>query len=141
MWIAGGGEKKTLRTVAKYGDYSNFAGDVDTFSRKSRILDAHCEAVGRDPSEIGRTVHMLITVLENESDFESVMTRVAAQAGRDLDTYMAGSQSVVGTAEQVIEQIGAYKDAGAVHVTGYFWDSVWGDSIDRFAADVMPALR
>jgi F420-dependent oxidoreductase-like protein len=141
MWIAGGGEKKTLRTVAKYGDYSNFAGSPETFERKSRILDEHCEAVGRDPAEIGRTVHMLITVVESESDFDPVMRRVAAQAGRDVDTYMAGSQAVAGTAEQVIEQIAAYKDAGAVHVTGYFWDAVWGDSIDRFAAEVMPHLR
>lgn len=141
LWIAGGGEKKTLRTVAKYGDYSNFAGTPETFVRKSRILDEHCEAVGRDPSEIGRTVHLLITVVPDEQSFEPTVTRVAAQAGRSMEKYLAGSESIAGTPEQVIEQIGAYKEAGAMHVTGYFYDAVWGDSIDLFAAEVIPALR
>ena len=84
---------------------------------------------------------MLITVVESESDFEPTLTRVAEQAGRDLQTYLKGSQAVAGTPQQVIDQIAAYKEAGAVHVTGYFWDSVWGDSIDLFASEVMPALR
>jgi F420-dependent oxidoreductase-like protein len=141
LWIAGGGERKTLLTVAKYADFSNFAGSVDVFARKSRILDEHCEAIGRDPSEIGRTVHMLITVVPDEKSFESTMTRVAAQAGRSMDAYLAGSQTVAGTSDQVIEQISAYQEAGAMHVVGYFYDAVWGDSIDRFADSVMPALR
>lgn len=55
--IGGGGEKKTLRLVAQYADACNlFAPDVDTVARKLRILDEHCEAVGRDPREIQRTI-------------------------------------------------------------------------------------
>ena len=141
LWIAGGGEKKTLRTVAKYADYSNFAGTVDTFKHKSEVLDEHCEEVGRDPSEIGRTIHMLITVVPDEKSFEPTMRRVAEQAGRTYEKYVNSSQVVAGTPDQVIEQIAAYRDVGAMHVTGYFYDAVWGDSIDLFAEEVMPELR
>ncbi|OFW64258.1 MAG: LLM class F420-dependent oxidoreductase, partial [Actinobacteria bacterium RBG_16_67_15] len=56
LWIAGGGEKKTLRIVARYADFANFAGTLDAFKDKSRILDGHCAAMGRDPAEIGRTL-------------------------------------------------------------------------------------
>lgn len=141
LWIAGGGEKKTLRTVAKYGDYSNFAGTLETFVRKSEILDEHCEAVGRNPAEIGRTVHVLITVVPDEQSFQPTLERVAAQAGRSYEKYVASSQVAAGTPEQVIEQLGRFKDAGCSHTIGYFYDSVWGDSIDLFATEVMPHLR
>lgn len=141
LWIAGGGERKTLRTVARYGDYSNFAGTPDTFARKSRILDEHCDAVGRDPGEIGRTVHLMLTVAESEAALGPVVERVAAQSGRAVETYLAGSQAVAGTPEQVTERLAAYQEAGAVHVTGYFADTVWGDSLEVFAAEVMPHLR
>jgi len=141
LWIAGGGEKKTLRTVAKYANYSNFAGKADAFAAKSKILDEHCEAVGRDPGEIGRTLHVMTTVVPDEASFRPIMERVAAQSGRDFDKYVASSQTVAGTPEQVIEKLGAFKDAGCVHVINYFSDVVWGDSLDLFATEVMPELR
>jgi F420-dependent oxidoreductase-like protein len=141
LWIAGGGEKKTLRTVAKYANYSNFAGTADAFAAKSKILDEHCEAVGRDPGEIGRTLHVMTTVVPDEASFRPIMERVAAQSGRDFDKYVASSQTVAGTPEQVIEKLGAFKDAGCVHVINYFSDVLWGDSLELFAAEVAPELR
>ncbi len=50
--IGGGGEKKTLRLVAKYADATNVFGTPETIARKYAILAEHCAAVGRDPNEI-----------------------------------------------------------------------------------------
>jgi probable F420-dependent oxidoreductase len=50
--IGGGGEKKTLRLVAKHADIWHTFADVDTLRRKTAILRDHCAVVGRDPSEI-----------------------------------------------------------------------------------------
>lgn len=141
LWIAGGGEKKTLRIVATYADFANFAGTVETFAAKSRILDEHCAAVGRNPAEIGRTVHMFVTVGSDEADLRSKVERTAAQIGRSTDKYLASPQTIAGTPQQVIDQLGAFRDAGAIHLTGYFADVVWGDSLEVFAAEVMPHLR
>ena len=55
MLIGGGGEKKTLRYVAEYANIWHAFGDVETLTRKSRILGEHCAAVGRDPGEIQRS--------------------------------------------------------------------------------------
>ncbi len=140
LWIAGGGRKKTLLTVAKYGDYSNFGGTPESFAERNEILDQHCEAVGRDPGEIGRTLHAMITVVPDEASFESIMDRVAAQSGRETEAYLASSQTIAGTAQQVAEKLGAFGEAGCVYTIGYFSDVLWGDSIDLFAAEVMPAL-
>jgi probable F420-dependent oxidoreductase len=50
--IGGGGEKKTLRLVAKHADIWHSFGDAETIERKLGILREHCAAVERDPAEI-----------------------------------------------------------------------------------------
>ncbi|MFI5933739.1 LLM class F420-dependent oxidoreductase [Actinoplanes sp. NPDC051494] len=50
--IGGGGEKKTLRLVAKHADIWHSFGDAKTIERKVAILKQHCADVGRDPAEI-----------------------------------------------------------------------------------------
>ena len=54
--IGGGGEKKTLRLVAKHADIWHSFSDLDTLRRKNEILARHCADVGRDPAEIERSV-------------------------------------------------------------------------------------
>ena len=54
--IGGGGEKKTLRLVARHADIWHSFSDVETLHRKSEILAAHCADVGRDPEQIERSV-------------------------------------------------------------------------------------
>jgi probable F420-dependent oxidoreductase len=54
--IGGGGEKKTLRIVAQHADMWHSFSDVDTLIHKSGVLDRHCADIGRDPSEIERSV-------------------------------------------------------------------------------------
>ncbi|MEU8895377.1 LLM class F420-dependent oxidoreductase [Nocardia sp. NPDC048505] len=54
--IGGGGEKKTLRLVAEYGDIWHTFADLDVLARKNGILAEHCAAVGRDQERIERSV-------------------------------------------------------------------------------------
>ncbi|WP_298456656.1 LLM class F420-dependent oxidoreductase [uncultured Cellulomonas sp.] len=54
--IGGGGEKKTLRLVAEHADQWHSFADLEVLRRKSGILAEHCEAVGRDPGQIERSV-------------------------------------------------------------------------------------
>ena len=56
IMIGGGGEKITLKLVAQFADQWNGFGPPETWARKSRVLDDWCGAVGRNPSEIERTV-------------------------------------------------------------------------------------
>ena len=56
--IGGGGEKKTLRLVAEHADQWHSFADVDVLRRKNGILEEHCAAVGRDPSQIERSVEV-----------------------------------------------------------------------------------
>jgi probable F420-dependent oxidoreductase len=56
IMIGGGGEKVTLRLVARHADMWNTFPPADSYARKNAILDDWCERVGRDPREIERTV-------------------------------------------------------------------------------------
>jgi probable F420-dependent oxidoreductase len=56
VMIGGGGEKVTLRIVAQHAHIWNGFGDPEEAGRKSRILDEHCRDIGRDPSEIERSI-------------------------------------------------------------------------------------
>jgi F420-dependent oxidoreductase-like protein len=59
--LGGSGERLTLRVVAKHADIWNFAGGTaEDFAHKSAILDEHCAAIGRDPSEIERSIQPLV---------------------------------------------------------------------------------
>ncbi|ANI42517.1 hypothetical protein [Mycolicibacterium vaccae] len=55
--IGGGGERKTLRLVAQYGDACNlFATSPDDVAHKLGVLRRHCDDLGRDYETIRRTV-------------------------------------------------------------------------------------
>ena len=55
LWIAGGGEKVTLKLVAEYGDGCNVFGRPETVTRKLSALREHCESVGTDYDRITKS--------------------------------------------------------------------------------------
>lgn len=91
IMIGGGGERKTLRLVAKYADATNVFGGPGTIAHKYAILREHCEAVGRPFDEIERST------LQN--------TRLSAE-GRD------GTE----TPDAAAARFAALAAAGAQHV-------------------------
>lgn len=75
LMIGGGGEKFTLRLVAEHADLSNVFGPVENARHKHQVIDSWCERVGRDPSEIERTVLISPEELERADAY--------AEAGAD----------------------------------------------------------
>lgn len=79
--IGGSGERKTLRVVAEYANIWNFAGGpAEEFARKSAILDEHCAAVGRDPSQIARSIQLGVDYADLAKTRESLRPYIAAGA-------------------------------------------------------------
>src|SRR3979409_1500926 len=67
--IGGGGEKKTLKLLARHGDIGHwFGGNLEDLKRKKLIFEQHCEAEGRDPSTVLLTVGLNFVLVENERD-------------------------------------------------------------------------
>jgi F420-dependent oxidoreductase-like protein len=81
--IGGGGERRTLRSVARFAQHWNFpGGDTDTFSKKRDVLYEHCAALGRDPSEITTSTHLR---LPEDGDVGALLGQAEAYASAGLD--------------------------------------------------------
>ena len=66
--IGGSGEKRTLRTVARFAQHWNFAGGPpEEFARKRDVLAAHCADIGRDPTEIMLSTHLRLGPEDRDS--------------------------------------------------------------------------
>ena len=111
--VGGSGERKTLRLVAQYADGCNLFGDVERVRHLLEVLDGHCEAVGRDPSEITRT--RMATVLIAPTHEEAQRKREAwAATGVPRDRVEA---TLSGDPDSVAEQAQAYADVGIQGLT------------------------
>jgi alkanesulfonate monooxygenase SsuD/methylene tetrahydromethanopterin reductase-like flavin-dependent oxidoreductase (luciferase family) len=112
--IGGGGEKRTLRTLAKYGDVMNVSGPPSAVREKIAVLEQHCRDVGRDPAEIEKTVFNTIVVSENQG----LIDRVSAMfgAGLGLTPEEAQKQLPIGAAGHVREVVEKYAEIGVTQM-------------------------
>ncbi|MEU0538767.1 LLM class F420-dependent oxidoreductase [Nocardia sp. NPDC005978] len=150
LWIAGGGEKVTLKIAAKYAQYTNFAGGLDEFAHKSALLRDHCAAVGTDFDAITRSSNFNVAIAETEAEVEDRLAALEARltpftgaeaAKAQIDNIFRGS-AAVGTPEQVIENLGKVKDLGLAYTILNFPESAYDTSgIELFEKEVIPALR
>ncbi len=73
--IGGGGEKRTLKLAARFADITNWFGSLDEAAPKLAVLDRHCEAVGRNPADILRTVSVPLMLVDAERDKAAQLAR------------------------------------------------------------------
>ena len=113
IMIGGLGEKRTLRTLARYGDMWNLDGfavgkeenvryggmSLELFNRKVDILHQHCEKAGRDPSEISLTISMPTKLSKDKSETDAFIKQV-------------GPGTVAGTADYIVSRVGEFMEAG-----------------------------
>jgi F420-dependent oxidoreductase-like protein len=152
LWIAGGGEKVTLKIAARYAQYTNFIGTADVFARKSEILKSHCDAVGTDYDKIVRSADFNVYIGETEAD---VQKRLEANKAR-MEPYVGakkaaaavasytfnGAGAAVGTPVQIVEKLGRYRELGLTYGIFNFAESAYDQAgIELFEREVIPALR
>lgn len=131
IMIGGGGEKLTLRVVAKYADWWDMPGpDVETYTHKLNVLRQHCAEVGRDADEIVQSWGATVSIAETESE-----------AKRIAEGTPFGNNAIVGTPEQIIEKLRAYTDLGVENLIMRFADFPKTDGVKLFGETVIPALR
>jgi len=86
--IGGGGERKTLRLVAKYADMCNlFATSPEEVGRKLDILRQHCDEVGRDEASIRKTI-LYTTPVQIGDDLDTFVAEMASYAKLGVDAVM-----------------------------------------------------
>ncbi len=139
LWIAGGGERLTLRVVAEHADYANYFGDDATFRRKTAVLQEHCRDVGRDFSEITLTANVDCLIGQTEAEAAEKLAEWKKPGKEAKEAWAA--RALFGTSEQVAAKVARFRNRGVRYLIVYFADAAWGDSMRRFATDVMPSFR
>jgi len=111
IMIGGGGEKRTLRLVAQYGDMCNFTSTVpDVVRHKLDVLEKHCGEVGRDPGEITKTVLATVVTGATPEVAQERVERILAAFG--MTEEQASEFAILGTPEQVTEKVAALAAVG-----------------------------
>lgn len=146
FWIAGGGEKVTLRIAARYAQYTNYGVNIEEFEHKSAILAEHCGQVETDYDAIVRSTNYNILVGSTDREVEDkkaqLRSRLSSYVPDDrTDRVLSLYDAMSGTPEQVIEKLGSWEQAGMAYAIVYFPDVAYdSSSLELFAKEVMPAF-
>lgn len=148
LWIAGGGEKVTLKIAAKYANYTNFDGTLEGFTRKSELLEGHCRTLGRDFDAIVRSANYNVAIGSSEAEVQDRLKqleeRLAKHVGAEkADAALGAFRGLpgVGTPEQIVENLTAVKEKGLGYGIFYFPEAAYDRSgIELFEREVIPAL-
>jgi alkanesulfonate monooxygenase SsuD/methylene tetrahydromethanopterin reductase-like flavin-dependent oxidoreductase (luciferase family) len=139
IMIGGSGERKTLHTVAKYADAWNTGGDLERVKHKDSVLRRWCEEVGRDESEIERTVQGGTPIIRDT--VEEARNVAAAWAERNTLPEWRNSVELQGPPELVAEQWAPYLDLGFEHVYVDCPAPFDHETLERLATEVKPMLE
>jgi alkanesulfonate monooxygenase SsuD/methylene tetrahydromethanopterin reductase-like flavin-dependent oxidoreductase (luciferase family) len=140
IMIGGSGEKKTLRTVARYADMWNAMGPVDVMAHKVDVLREHCAAVGRDINDIEFTLGVKFTIRDSKAEAERVKwaamehNETPRADVEDDDTFWEGSP------EELADRLRPYVDLGFRTVISEHPAPYDIESIERFIGEVKPLI-
>lgn len=136
--VGGGGEKVTLKLVARYADMCNIGGGVATVRKKDAILRQHCETVGRDEREIERTTGIGTVFIRDDRQEAHRLFREAFERN-EIDRLW--TDQPVGTPEDVADRLAPYLELGYRHLIAGVPAMYDEESMTRFITEVKPLLE
>jgi len=148
FWIAGGGEKKTLRVAAQFAQYTNFDGSPEGFTHKSSILAGHCAEVGTDFDAITRSANYNVVIGADDAEVEDRLRWMGEHFARSLPDKAADmveqfrTGPLVGTAEKIVAALQNMRELGMTYAITYFAEAAYDRSgMQLFESEVIPALQ
>jgi alkanesulfonate monooxygenase SsuD/methylene tetrahydromethanopterin reductase-like flavin-dependent oxidoreductase (luciferase family) len=140
IMIGGSGEKKTLRSVARYADLWNAMGPLEVMARKVEVLREHCASVGRDIEEIEFTLGVKLTIRDSKAEAERVRwaaidhNRTPHAEVEDDDTFWEGSP------EEIADRLRPYVELGFRTVISEQPAPYDVETLERFIGEVKPLI-
>jgi alkanesulfonate monooxygenase SsuD/methylene tetrahydromethanopterin reductase-like flavin-dependent oxidoreductase (luciferase family) len=136
--VGGGGERVTLKLVAKYADACNIGGGLEMVRRKDAILREHCQTVGRDQAEIERTTGIgTVFIRDDRSEAERLFKAAFERNG----IAAAWKDQPVGTPEDVAERLAPYVELGYRHLVAGMPATYDEETMTRLITEVKPILE
>ena len=142
--IGGHGERYLLRAAAQHADITNMRADMSIAEHeaKRRVLDDHCHAVGREPSEVALSHNAHVFIGRDDAAVNALLTEHAARHNMSPERFRASlGNAIVGTPPQCIEQLRQYADYGIRWFFLLFPEPVRVADMELFASEVLPQFR
>jgi alkanesulfonate monooxygenase SsuD/methylene tetrahydromethanopterin reductase-like flavin-dependent oxidoreductase (luciferase family) len=140
IWMGGVGPKRTPRIAARHADGWNAAYVApEQYRQLNATLDAACEAEGRDPATLERSINLLFLMGADQAGAAAAEAELERQWGAMAARVRGGALS--GTPDQAVERLAAYAEAGAQGVNVALrapWDP---EALDAFLEVVVPTAR
>jgi alkanesulfonate monooxygenase SsuD/methylene tetrahydromethanopterin reductase-like flavin-dependent oxidoreductase (luciferase family) len=106
--------------------------------RLGAIIDRHGEQVGRDTSQIERTIMMPLCYTEN-ADRQNMVCNVMAMTRQTTPDHVR-DQIMLGTKQQCLDTVERYRKAGVTHFIFMLFAPYFVDEIQAFAEEVVPVF-
>ena len=139
VMIAGGGEKLTLRAVARHADQMNVYGSPELVAHKFDVLRQHCLNEGRDFDDIKKTVLVQFVPPERQKSYDDFLAKIAAEQPGML--LRGQSQAMTGNVDDWREWVQARSDIGVDQVIINLYTPYPYKAVEQFAKEVIPAFR
>ena len=137
VWVGGTGRLRTLRIAARYADGWNAAYvPADEFKELNEVLNDWCGKEGRDPAAIERSINVGFYMGATEA--EAVAIRKQFQDSWKGRRRPADQAMLIGTVDEVREQIGCYASAGVENLNIAIRPPFNWDALQKFTEEVMP---
>ena len=139
LWLAGSGEKVTLKLVAQWGDGCNVSGaDPQVTKQKLDVLRQHCATFNRNFDDISRSASLNVHLVDSEATAEAETAR--ARKGEDFTRYAARMK--VFTAAQLIQYLEELIGIGVNYFIFYLPRTAYDlTQMQKLASDVIPHFR
>jgi F420-dependent oxidoreductase-like protein len=139
LWLAGSGEKVTLKLVAQWGDGCNIqTNDLQVLRHKLDVLREHCATFNRDFDELSRSVSINVHLIDSQATAEA--ETAVARKGEDFTSYT--SHFKVFTAEQLIAYLESFLAEGINYFIFYLPRTGYDLSqMQKLAGQVIPHFR
>lgn len=141
IMVGGTGERKTLRTVAKYANQWNAMGTVETLRRKVDVLREHCAAVGREAAEIEFTLGVKLTIRNTEAEAVQVWEAAMAHNRTPMADVTDDVTFLNGSPEQIAERLRPYVQLGFRTIISEQPAPYDVETLERFVGEVKPLLE
>ncbi len=132
--VGGGGEKITLKLVAKYADACNLFSSGEELRRKLDALKKHCKDVGRDYSSILKTKLATVIFANNRAEAIQKIEQLKP-SWIDLEAYV--SAFLLGSPQEISDQASTLVDAGIEYLIVNFRGKYDPRNLETFSKDVM----
>ena len=130
IWAGGQGKKRTPRLAAQYADGFNIPYlSPDEFGERMETLDRACEEIGRDPTEIARTVNVGFYLSADPKMMEKRKAELA---------HLGTGGLLLGSTQEAVDRIGEYERAGAQGLNIAFRPPVDWEAYQAFLEEVAP---